>query len=75
MIVLIFKLDILGLFIGSSSALNVAALVKATRLVKPGSILVTFLPDAGYRHWSSPLWSTFPLQNPPDDTNILSLIL
>lgn len=42
-----------GLFIGSSSALNVAASVKLAEKLGPGHTIVTMLPDAGHRHWSS----------------------
>lgn len=42
-----------GLFVGSSSALNVAAAVQIARDLGPGHTIVTILPDAGHRHWSS----------------------
>jgi cysteine synthase A len=45
-----FVLNHEGFFIGSSSAANLVGLVKAARLVPPGSRLVTLLCDAGYRH-------------------------
>lgn len=46
----------IGLFVGSSSALNMVGVVKAARQLGPGHTILTLLPDAGYRHWSS-LWS------------------
>lgn len=41
-----------GLFVGSSSALNVVGAVKAARRLGPGHTIVTLLLDAGHRHWS-----------------------
>ena len=47
-----------GLFLGSSSALNCAAIVKAFKagLVKTGDVVVTILCDSGTRHVSK-FWS------------------
>lgn len=39
-----------GLFIGSSSAMNVAGAVKLARTLPPGSTIVTLLCDHGSRH-------------------------
>lgn len=41
-----------GLFVGSSSAMNCAAVVKVARRLPPGSTLVTLLCDHGSRHLS-----------------------
>lgn len=41
-----------GLFVGSSSALNCAAAVKAARRLGPGHVIVTVLCDGGQRHLS-----------------------
>jgi len=47
-----------GLFIGSSSAVNCAAVVKAYQrgMIRPGSTVVTILCDSGMRHLSK-FWS------------------
>ena len=47
-----------GLFLGSSSAVNVAGVVKAFKqgLIRPGSTVVTILCDTGMRHLSK-FWS------------------
>jgi cysteine synthase A len=39
-----------GLFVGSSSALNCVATVRAARALGPGHTLVTVLCDSGQRH-------------------------
>mmetsp|Transcript_31623 Transcript_31623/g.83545 ORF Transcript_31623/g.83545 Transcript_31623/m.83545 type:complete len:93 (-) Transcript_31623:11-289(-) len=39
-----------GLFVGSSSAMNVVATLKYAREMPPGSTLVTVLCDSGQRH-------------------------
>jgi hypothetical protein len=36
--------------------MNMVAVVKLARKMGPGRTIVTLLPDAGHRHWSS-LWS------------------
>jgi len=53
-----YLLHIEGLFCGSSSAVNCAAVVKAWKLglIKPGSVVVTILCDSGMRHLSK-FWS------------------
>lgn len=47
-----------GLFLGSSTAVNCAAVVKAWKrgLIKPGSVVCTILCDSGSRHLSK-FWS------------------
>lgn len=52
-----------ALFVGSSSALNVAAAVKACELVAPGGTIVTVLCDNGYRHVSRFWNKDFLLEN------------
>ena len=49
-----YLLNTEGLFLGSSSALNCAAIVKASKagLIKRGDVVVTILCDAGNRHVS-----------------------
>ena len=40
-----------GIFVGSSSAVNLVATVRAARkMAKPGATLVTVLCDSGQRH-------------------------
>ena len=39
----------------------------------PGNTIVTLLPDAGYRHWSS-FWKFSDESSFPTDSNILSFI-
>jgi cysteine synthase A len=48
-----------GLFLGSSSAVNVGGVIKAFKrgLIKKGDIVVTILCDSGQRHVSK-FWST-----------------
>lgn len=41
-----------GLFLGSSSALNLVGAVKAARYLGPGKRIVTILCDSGTRHFS-----------------------
>jgi cysteine synthase A len=41
-----------GLFVGSSSAMNVVAASRAARKMKPGSAVVTVICDSGQRHLS-----------------------
>lgn len=41
-----------GLFLGSSSALNLVGAVKAARSLGPGKRIVTILCDSGTRHFS-----------------------
>lgn len=45
-----------GLFVGSSSALNCVAVVRAARKLGPGHTLVTILCDSGQRHLTK-FWS------------------
>lgn len=45
-----------GLFVGSSSALNIATLIKACKSIKKGSTIVTVICDNGSRHLSR-LWN------------------
>jgi len=47
-----YLLDHEGIFVGSSAALNVAAVVKVARELGPGKVLVTILCDGGQRHMS-----------------------
>ena len=49
-----YLLETEGLFLGSSSAVNVACIVKAFRkgLIKTGDVVVTILCDSGQRHVS-----------------------
>lgn len=41
-----------GLFVGSSSAMNCAAVLKVARKFPEGSVIVTVFSDQGYRHLS-----------------------
>ena len=41
-----------GLFVGSSSAMNVAAAVRTARKMPPDSVIVTIICDSGQRHLS-----------------------
>lgn len=54
-----YLLETEGLFLGSSSAVNCACIVKAAKrgLIKPGDTVVTILCDSGQRHLSK-FWST-----------------
>ncbi|KAG0174992.1 hypothetical protein DFQ28_003427 [Apophysomyces sp. BC1034] len=45
-----------GLFIGSSSAVNCVAVVRAARQLGPGHVIVTTLTDSGQRHLTK-FWS------------------
>jgi cysteine synthase len=51
-----------GLFVGSSTAMNLVASVKAARLLGPGHRIVTLLCDSGSRHisrfWNSDFLAT-----------------
>lgn len=52
-IAMVYKLlDTEGLFLGASSALNVAAAVKVAKILGPGHTVVTILCDAAYRYQS-----------------------
>lgn len=42
-----------GLFLGSSSALNVVGAVKAAKEMKKGSVIITILCDGGHRYMSN----------------------
>ena len=76
-----FLLRTEGLFLGSSSAVNCAAIVKAAKQghIKPGDVVVTILCDSGNRHVSK-FWSDEYLKplgltvNPPDFADPLSFI-
>jgi cysteine synthase len=52
----------MGLFVGSSSALNVAAAIRVAQRLGPGKTVVTVLCDSGQRHlsrfWRTPDGST-----------------
>ena len=41
-----------GLFVGSSSALNIVAACRVARSMAPGSTVVTIVCDSGHRHMS-----------------------
>lgn len=41
-----------GLFLGSSSAVNLVAAVKLSKSLPKGSVIVTILCDSGSRHYS-----------------------
>lgn len=47
-----FMLQREGLFLGSSSALNLVGAVKASKKLGPGKRIVTILCDSGSRHFS-----------------------
>lgn len=46
-----------GLFVGVSAGANVFAAVRLARSLKPGSVVVTVLCDAGSRYLGDALWS------------------
>jgi cysteine synthase A len=59
-----------GLFVGSSSALNVAAALRVAKRLGPGSTVVTIICDTGQRHvsrfWNREYIGKYSLQWPED---------
>lgn len=51
-----------ALFLGSSSALNAVAMLRAAKLLPPGSCILTFFCDGGQRHLTK-LWNVDFLHN------------
>lgn len=47
---------IIGLFVGSSSAVNCVAAIRTAKQLGPGHIIVTLLNDSGQRHLTK-FWS------------------
>lgn len=47
-----------GLFVGSSSAMNVVGALVTARRMGPGHTVVTVLCDGGYRHMTRYVWSS-----------------
>jgi cysteine synthase A len=60
-----------GLFVGSSSAMNVAAAVRVAKSMKPGSTIVTIICDNGQRHtsrfWNPEYLEKYDLLWPPQN--------
>jgi cysteine synthase A len=51
-----------GLFVGSSSAVNLVGVVKAARTLGPGKTIVTVISDSGHRHLTK-FWNDDYLRN------------
>ncbi|OMH78585.1 Cysteine synthase 2 [Zancudomyces culisetae] len=58
-----------GLFLGSSSALNLVATVKVAKLLGPGATILTILCDSGQRHLTK-FWNNDLLQSKGFDVSI-----
>lgn len=64
-----------GIFVGSSSALNVAVAVKAARALPQASTVVTVICDSGQRHlsrlWSQDYVSSYNIKWPEDSKRVV----
>lgn len=60
-----------GIFTGISGGASVASAVKLAQRAKPGSHILTFLPDTAERYQSGPLYEKIPAEMSPQELELM----